>query len=234
MFAILKKEISSYFKSPIGYIILAIYWLFGGFYFYFTALVHNSASLTYLFSNLFLITIFIVPVITMRLLSEEKKQKTDQLLLTAPISLTSLVLGKYLASLIMFAACISITLLYTVTIACFTRPDYAVIFGNILGIMLLSAALISIGMFLSSLTENQIIAAVSGFAIGLIIFLLDVISRHIPIEFLSKMLSSLSFMSHYNNFTLGIINLVDIVFFLSVCAIFNFLTIRVFEKKRWA
>lgn len=234
MFAILKKEVSSYFKSPIGYIILAIYWAFAGFYFYVTSLAQNSASLTYLFSNMFIITIFIVPIITMRLLSEEKKQKTEQLLLTSPVSLTSIVVGKYLASLVMFIACISITLLYTATVAFFTPLDYAVIFSNLLGTILLSAALISIGMFLSSITENQIVSAISGFAVGIFIVLLDAIARFIPVEFLSSIFSKLSFMSHYNNFTLGVINLVDVVFFLSICIIFNFLTIRVFEKKRWA
>ena len=89
-------------------------------------------------------------------------------------------------------------------------------------------------MFLSSVTENQIVAAISGFATCIFILLLDTISNYIPLEFLSKLFSDLSFMSHYNNFTLGIIKLSDFVFFLSVCIIFNFLTIRVFEKKRWA
>ena len=234
MLAILKREISAYFKSSIGYIVMTIYFIFGGFYFYLTSLAQNSASLTYMFSNMFIITVFIIPVITMRLLSEEKKQKTDQLLLTSPISLTSVILGKYFASLIMFFVCISITFLYTITIAFFTHPDYPVILGNLLGIILLSASLISIGMFLSSLTENQIVAAISGFAAGIFILLLDTIAKYIPIDFLSKVFSKLSFMTHYNNFTLGVINLVDIVFFISVCLIFNFLTVRVFEKKRWA
>lgn len=234
MFAILKKEISSYFISPIGYIVMTIYWIFGGFYFYLTSLAQNSSSLTYMFSNLFIITVFIIPILTMRLFSEEKKQKTDQLLLTVPIPLRSVVIGKYLAALIMFIICIAISFVYTITISFFTPPDFAVILGNLLGIILLSAALISIGMFLSSLTENQIIAAISGFAVGILILLLDTIAKYIPTEFLSNVFSKLSFMSHYNNFTLGVINLIDIIFFISVCIIFNFLTVRVFEKKRWA
>ena len=234
MLAILKKEINSYFNSAIGYVVLAAYWIFGGFYFYLTCLAQNSSNLSYMFSNLFIITLFIVPILTMRLLSEEKKQKTDQLLLTSPVSLISVILGKYLAALLIFIICISVTIIYTITIAFFTHPDYPVILGNLLGIFLLSSAIISIGMFLSSITENQIVAAISGFATCIFILLLDTIANYIPLEFLSKLFSNLSFMLHYNNFTLGVISLVDVVFFLSICVIFNFLTIRVFEKKRWA
>lgn len=234
MLAIFKREIGAYFKSPIGYVILAIYWLFAGIYFYATALAQNSASLTYLFNNMFIITIFVIPIVTMRLFSDEKRQKTDQLLLTSPISLTGIVVGKYLAALVMFASCLVITLLYTATLAFFAHPDYAVIFGNLLGAALLSAALISIGMFLSSLTENQIVAAVSGIAIGIFIVLLDALAKFIPFKFLCNIFASLSFMAHYNSFTLGVVSVADIIFFLSVCIIFNFLTIRVFEKKRWA
>lgn len=234
MLAIIKREISSYFNSAIGYVVITAYLIFGGFYFYITCLAQNSSNLSYMFSNLFIITLFIVPILTMRLLSEEKKQKTDQLLLTSPVSLVSIILGKYLAALFIFMVCISVTIVYTITISFFTRPNYPLIFGNLLGIFLLSSATISIGMFLSSVTENQIVAAISGFATCIFILLLDTISNYIPLEFLSKLFSDLSFMSHYNNFTLGIIKLSDFVFFLSVCIIFNFLTIRVFEKKRWA
>lgn len=234
MLAIIKREISSYFNSAIGYVVITAYLIFGGFYFYITCLAQNSSNLSYMFSNLFIITLFIVPILTMRLLSEEKKQKTDQLLLTSPVSLVSIILGKYLAALFIFMICISVTIVYTITISFFTRPNYPLIFGNLLGIFLLSSATISIGMFLSSVTENQIVAAISGFATCIFILLLDTISNYIPLEFLSKLFSDLSFMSHYNNFTLGIIKLSDFVFFLSVCIIFNFLTIRVFEKKRWA
>lgn len=234
MLAIIKREISSYFNSAIGYVVITAYLIFGGFYFYITCLAQNSSNLSYMFSNLFIITLFIVPILTMRLLSEEKKQKTDQLLLTSPVSLVSIILGKYLAALFIFMICISVTIVYTITISFFTRPNYPLIFGNLLGIFLLSSTTISIGMFLSSVTENQIVAAISGFATCIFILLLDTISNYIPLEFLSKLFSDLSFMSHYNNFTLGIIKLSDFVFFLSVCIIFNFLTIRVFEKKRWA
>lgn len=234
MSAIIKKEIGTYFSSAIGYVVMAIFFIFGGFYFYVTSLVSNSANLSNTFSNLFIITIFLVPIITMRLFSEEKKQKTDQVLFTAPVNLLSIIVSKFLSAVLMFFICISVTIFYAFAISFFTKPNWGVILGNFLGLLLLGSSLISIGLFLSATTENQIVAAVSGFGIGIFILLLDSIAKLIPTKFISNILSNLSFMSHYNNFTMGVISLVDIIFFISVCLIFNFLTLKIFEKKRWA
>ncbi len=234
MLAIMKREISSYFSSAIGYIILAAFYVFGGLYFYMTSLLANNTSLADTFGNLFVILIFMIPVLTMRLFSEEKKQKTDQALLTAPVSLLSIALGKYFAALIMYLICIAITLVYAIVISFFNAPSWVTVLTNFLGIFLLGAALIAIGMFLSSITENQIIAAISGIVIGIFIFMIDAIASAISIPFVNTVLKKISFMSHYNNFTLGILSLADVVFFISVCVLFVFLTIRVFEKKRWS
>ncbi|MBR1779153.1 MAG: ABC transporter permease subunit [Clostridia bacterium] len=233
MKAIIKREFNSYFTSPIGYIVLAAFFAFAGFYFYVTCLIANSSNLSYTFSNIFIITIFLIPILTMRVFSEEKKQKTDVVLFTSPVKLYSVVLGKFVASLSIFSICISINLLFAVIIAFFTQVNVASVLGNFLGLFLLSATLISIGIFLSSLTENQIISAISCIGVGLFILLFDTLSHIIQIKFISNIFSDLSFMSRYDNFTLGIINFSDVVFFLSVCAIFLFLTVRVFEKKRW-
>ena len=183
---------------------------------------------------MFVIMIFVIPILTMRLFSEEKKQKTDQVLLTAPVSLTSIVLGKYFAALIMYLFCILITLVYAVIISFFNTPDWITVLGNFLGIFLLGAALIAIGMFLSSITENQIVAAIGGIVVGVLMLFMDSIAQAISVDFISNILKKISFMSYYNNFTLGVLNLKDIVFFLSVCVLFIFFTIRVFEKKRWS
>lgn len=233
MLAIMKREISSYFSSAIGYIILAAFYVFGGLYFYMTSLLANNTSLSDTFGNLFVILIFMIPVLTMRLFSEEKKQKTDQALLTAPVNLLSIALGKYFAALIMYLICIAITLIYAVIISFFTAPSWVTILTNFLGIFLLGAALIAIGMFLSSITENQIIAAISGIVVGIFIFMMDAIAGAISVPFVNNILKEISFMSHYNNFTLGVLSLADVVFFISVCVLFIFLTVRVFEKKRW-
>ena len=234
MAAIIKREISAYFLSAIGYIVLAAFYIFGGFYFYMSVLMSNTTDLSYTFSSLFVIMIFVIPILTMRLFSEEKKQKTDQVLLTAPVSLTSIVLGKYFAALIMYLFCILITLVYAVIISFFNTPDWITVLGNFLGIFLLVAALNATGMVFASITENQIVAAIGGIVVGVLMLFMDSIAQAISVDFISNILKKISFMSYYNNFTLGVLNLKDIVFFLSVCVLFIFFTIRVFEKKRWS
>ncbi len=234
MLAIIKREILSYFSSATGYIILAAFYVFGGFYFYMTSLASNTTDLSYTFSSLFIILIFIIPILTMKLFSEEKKQKTDQALLTAPISLTSMTLGKYFAAIIMYLFCITITLIYAIIVSFFNSPDWAIFASNFLGIFLLGSALIAIGMFLSSITESQIIAAIGGIVIGVLMLFIESIAHAVSVEFISKFLNKISFMNYYDDFTLGIISLENVVFFLSVCILFVFFTIRVFEKKRWS
>ncbi|MDR1254148.1 MAG: ABC transporter permease subunit [Oscillospiraceae bacterium] len=234
MNAIFKREMGSYFFSPIGYAVLALFYLASGYFFTASSLTADSSSLTGTFNALFTIVAFVIPIITMRLFSEDKKQKTDQALLTAPVRLSSIVLGKYLAALTLFFFCISITLVYALIISAFTSPDWAAVSGNFIGIFLLGSALIAIGMFLSALTESQMVAAISNVAIGIFTIVMDSIISKISVKFLADILKNLSFTGHYQSFPLGMIKLEDIIFFLSVCGVFIFLTTRVFEKKRWS
>lgn len=233
MSAIIKREINTYFSSAIGYVFLSIFYIFAGFNFFTYCLYSNSSSLTYVYKYLFTFTCFIIPILTMRLISEDKKQKTDQALYTAPIRLSSIALGKFISAIIVFTIAISITLIYALIISFFTMPDWPVVIGSFLGILLLGSALISIGMFLSSLTENQVIAAISTLGVGLFIIFMDSIASVIKNKFIKESLNSLSFNSHYQNFSLGIFNFTDIIFFLTVTALFIFLTVYVLAKKRW-
>ena len=233
MFAILKRELSAYFASPIGYIYLAVFYVFSG-YFFFGVLYSNTTSLSNVFNGMFTIIMLLIPILTMRLLSEARKNKTDQALLTAPINLISLVMGKFLSALIVYALGVAITLVYAIIIATFARPDWMVICGNIVGMLLLGAALIAIGMFISALTENQVIAAVGGFAAGFSLILVDSLSTLVTIDWLSSFISGLSFMVRYDEFTSGILDISNVLFFVSVCAVFIFFTVRVFEKRRWS
>ena len=233
MFAVLKRELSAYFSSPIGYIYLAVFYVFSG-YFFFGVLYSNTTSLSNVFNGMFTIIMLLIPILTMRLMSEDLKNKTDQALLTAPISLLSLVLGKFLSALIVYCLGVAITLVYAIVIATFAPPDWTVVFGNVLGMLLLGAALISIGMFISALTENQVIAAVGGFAVGFSLILVNSLASLISTEWLKKFVSGLSFMERYDEFTNGILDISNIFFFISICAVFVFFTVRVFEKRRWS
>ena len=233
MFAVLKRELSAYFSSPIGYIYLAVFYVFSG-YFFFGVLYSNTTSLSNVFNGMFTIIMLLIPILTMRLMSEDLKNKTDQALLTAPISLLSLVLGKFLSALIVYCLGVAITLVYAIVIATFAPPDWTVVFGNVLGMLLLGAALIAIGMFISALTENQVIAAVGGFAVGFSLILVNSLASLISTEWLKKFVSGLSFMERYDEFTNGILDISNIFFFIIICAVFVFFTVRVFEKRRWS
>lgn len=235
MIAVMKRELSSYFLSVLAYVYLAIFTLFSGIYFFVTCLYgYGSNNLAHVFGNLFVIVIFLVPILTMKLWSEEKKQKTDQLLLTAPVRLTSIVFGKYLAALLIFLSGLFITIIYAGIISAFADPVWPLVLTHFLGLLLLGGALISIGLFISSLTESQLISAIVSFAIGLLIMMMDSLSSFMNIKFLANLFNAISFNRHYQNFTSGILNLTDVVFFLSVSLTFIFLNIRVLEKKRWS
>ena len=232
MLAILKREMSNYFTSPIGYIFLAVFYFFSGMFFT-SVLAANTTDITYVFSSLFTVLIFIIPLLTMRSMSEDKKQKTDQLLLTSPLNLSGLVAGKFLAAFLMYCIALAVTVVYSLILAAFAVPEWPVVIGNILGALLLGAALISIGVFISSLTENQLIAAVGSFAVMMFILMIDGFASLIPVTQIASIITSLSFMSRYNDFVTGILNTSNIRVFISVAGVFNFFTVRVLEKRRW-
>ena len=154
MAAIYKREMHSYLTSAVGYVFLAVFFAISGYYFFATSLVSNSTDLSYVFSNLFSIAIFLVPLLTMKLFSEERKQRTEQLLFTAPVRFTGVVLGKFFASLTMYLLGMSVTLVYFLVMCAFRVPDVAVFAGNFLGLLLLGAAL------LASAGENALRGAV--------------------------------------------------------------------------
>lgn len=233
MIAILKRELSAYFNSAIGYIVLAVFYFFSGMYFS-VCLNYDSSDLSFVFANMFMIVLFLIPIITMKSFSEEKRQKTDQALLTAPVNLFEIAMGKFLGALTLYACCVAIFLFYTLIICFFTKPDWAIILCTFLGLFLLGAAMIAIDIFVSVLTESQVIAAVVGIAVGLFIYMLDSLASLSSSAFVSNLVNAISFNKNYINFTYGILSLSNILFFVSVIAIFIFLTIRVLEKKRWS
>ena len=234
MTAILKRELSSYFNSAIAYIVMAVFFGFSGYFFVGTCFVGNVSSLSYTFSNIFVVIIFLIPIISMKTFSEEKKQKTDLALLTSPASLFDIVMGKFLGAFTLYALCCSIFFVYGVVIAFFTTPDWAVIICTIIGLLLVGGLFISIDVFISSLTESQVIAAVVGMAVGLTVYMMGTIISMVKIEWLSNALEAISPLNYYNNFTYGMLDLSGIVFFLSVIWLFIFFIIRVLDRKRWS
>ena len=233
MLAILKREFKSYFTSPIGYVCLAVFVAFEGFYF---SMLYSAGfpDVSYVYSGMFTISLFIIPILTMRLLSEDKRQKVDQALLTAPVSLWAIAVGKFLAALSVFALGFSPTLIYQLILQAVSSPDWLVFFGNYLGIVLLGASLISLGLFISSLTESQVVSAVGNFAVSLAILSLDSLVSVANNSFISDMVSWISFSTRYNAFVSGTFDITNLIFFLSFTVVFLFLTVRVLEKKRYS
>lgn len=233
MIAVMKRELKAYFSAPIGYIFLAGFFIFGGLFLYLTNLLSATADMSSLYSLLFTLCLLLLPLLTMRLMSEEKKQKTDQLLLTSPVSLSGLVFGKFLAAFTVFAVALSMTLVYALVLAAYTDPGWEMVFGNFFGLLAVGGSIIAIGLFISSLTESQVVAAIGTYAAVIVVLFIDIIAVLIPIDFLSTFFASLSFFERYEEFTLGIFNLEHIIFFMSVYGVFIFLTVRNLDKKRW-
>ena len=246
MKAIFRREFVSYFTTPIGYIFLAIFFALAGIDYSVTSIAKGSsgssggaqgygtAELTQFFLWLLIIIVILIPILTMRTLSEDKRQKTDQILLTSPVNLSGIVAGKFFASFLVYIMGLAITLIFSVVVSAFSKPDWLTIFGNIVGLLLLGAACISIGIFASSLTENQVVSAVISLASIGLMSLLSVISSFIPIEIVQTILNKLCFLERYIGFTYGQFDLSSALYFISVAAAFMFFTVRVLEKRRWA
>ena len=234
MFAIFKRELKAYFTSPLGYVFLAIFYAFSGLFFYIFSLSVGSTDISSVFLMMFIVLMVFVPLLTMRLLSEDKKQKTDQLILTAPVSLLSIVMGKFLAAYAIFVIGVAVMPVYGFVMSTFATVSWLPIWGNTVGLLLLGGIFVSIGLFISSLTENQMIAAIGGFFINLMILLMNTLKSALPNGFLQDVLSSISVYSRYSEITSGIFSLSSLIFFVSVIFIFLFLTVRVLEKRRWA
>jgi ABC-2 type transport system permease protein len=194
----------------------------------------DSATMTGVFSSLMLICVFIIPILTMRTFSDELRQKTDQALLTSPVSLIGIVMGKFLAALTVFAIGLSSTVIFAIILGATSALDTWVIVGNIVGMLLVGIALISIGIFISNLTESQVVSAIGGIFVMLMLFLLDNLSSVIQTPAIQSLIKAISINDRYSNFALGIFNLSDAVFYLSIAVLFVFFTVRVLEKRRWS
>lgn len=234
MGAILKRELGAYFSSATAYVVMAVYFFFSGLFFNFYCISANSSSLSYVYGNMFYIILFLIPIITMKTFAEEKKQKSDQALLTAPTSLTEIVLGKFLGAFCLYAICCCIFLVYAVVISFFASPEWSVILCTFIGILLLGGSLIAINVFISVMTESMVVAAVIGMGVGLVISMTNYLINLIQVDWIKNILNKINFLSYYENFTYGILSIVDVVFFLSVTALFLFFTVRVLEKRRWS
>lgn len=235
MGAIFKRDFKSYFTSPVGYLFIAIMMFFEGWSFA-TLYSKNSTDISVIFLSQYMFVFFLIPFLTMRTMSEDRRQKVDQALITSPVSLYGIVFGKFFATFAIFMISYSITLVFQVILA--FQPDavvnWLIYSGNVLGIALMGGALIALGIFVSSLTENQLVAAVCSFAATYLIYSLDSLAGIINISWVTSIVNAISFVGRYTTFTEGIIDYSNIVFFVGFAAIFIFLTVRILDKRRYS
>ncbi len=249
MFAIYRKELKSYFITPMGYVYVGIFLALSALIFCYTTLISKSYDTANYFSTLIMAFVVLIPLLTMKLFSEEKKLRTEQMLLTAPVTITGMVLGKYLAALTMFigsliASCINFIPLYAVAFRERAEagntasikhigPSGAQIIGALIGIALVGAAFIAVGMLISTLTENQLASAVISVAVLLVMILLSMVNSFIPNYAVRFIIDWVCVLSRFAAFGYGIFDFSALLYYLSLTSVFIFLTIRVYEKRRW-
>ena len=234
MKAILMKEWKGYFQSPIGYIFSGIFLALCAMFFVTGSLMYQSADLSSMFANINVVYLFLVSILTMGLFSLERSRRTDQLLLTAPVSVTEVVVGKYLAALATFGVTLVVSLIFPLILSIFGHPSGSEMLGSYIGFVLLWGAFISIGLFISALTESQMIAAVVTFGVLLLVYYMDWIAANITNATLQKIVQWFSLMSRYDEFQSGILNVVNIVYYLSFIGIFLLLTVQVIRRRQYS
>ncbi len=247
MFAIYKKELRSYFINALGYVYVGVFLAASALMLCATTLKVNSYDTSSYFQLLIFSFIILIPLLTMKLFSEEKKLRTEQLLLTAPVTIWGMTIGKFLAAFTIFfgsllTSCINLFPLYSYANAeradapysvIHIGPSSAKIIGCLIGVTLIGAAFIAIGMFVSSLTENQLASAVITITIILVMLLLNVINQQIDTYAIRVVIDWFCVLSRFSSFTNGYIDYSAIIYYLSITGVFLLLTVRVYDKRRW-
>lgn len=287
MLAIYKKELRSYFTSMIGYVFIAIFLLIIGIYFYMNNLLIGVANFEYTVANVSFIFVLLVPLLTMRIMAEENKQKTDQLLYTSPVTASDIVMGKFFAVFTILSFVIAIISTYPLIMTRYGSVPFATSYASIIGFLLLGGAYLAMGLFLSSLTDSQVVAAVITFIVFFFTLFMEGIASGISTNYrtafiffivlvlilciilwimmhnmavslgvaivglgilsalyiyspsiydgaIVKVFSWLSATARFNNFYMGILDLADIIYYLSIIFVFLFLSTQVIKKKRWS
>jgi ABC-2 type transport system permease protein len=213
---IFRKEFSAYFVSPIAYIVIAIFLLITGWFFFATFFLFNQANLRAFYALLPIVFAFVIPAITMRLISEEINVGSDEILLTMPVTFRDVILGKFLASVALVGAMMIPTVAYPLTVSFMGQLDWGPVVGGYVGAVFLGAAFSAVGLFASALTRNQIIAFIIGLAICFMLTLIDKMLYFLP----QSMLAVFAYLGadfHFQNIAKGIVDSRDILYFVSIC-----------------
>ena len=234
MLAIFKRELKSYFVGVLGYVFLVIYLTVAGILFSYTTMFSMSSDVTNFFTLMLVFSAVVLPLLTMKSFSEERKTKTAQLVLTAPVSLPAMVFGKFFASYTVFGAATVLSSLYFLFLIPYTQLKFAVLFGNLIALLLVGMVFISIGLFVSALTENQLSAAIGTIAIILCFLGIGLVNALIPTSYAIRyVFDALSIFTRFQSFVNGYFEFASVIYYLSVSGIFLWLTIRVYDRRRF-
>lgn len=228
------KELTAYFTTPMAYIVTAVFLAMSGFFFAQDLTTFQLARLHGFFGSASFLLLLIAPILTMRLLAEEQKLGTLELLLTAPVRDQEVVIGKFLAVAGILFMMLFITLYYPILLIKFSEPDLGPMLSGYLGLFLLGACFLSLGIFASSLTSSQIVAAVVGIGLSLLFWLLDSagnLAQNVPL--IRDVLIYLSLSANYSDFVRGVIDTKALVYYISFIVVVIFFAIRSLETRRW-
>lgn len=248
MFAIYKKELRSFFINPIGYVYVGVFLGVAALLCCYTTIMSNSYDTSTYFTLMMFALGILIPLLTMRLFAEERKLRTEQLLLTAPVTITGMVLGKFCAAFTVFASSLLVSCINFIPIFVVANiergnqtydyyhigPVMGELIGNLVGLLLIGAAFIALGTFISALTENQLAAAVLTISVIVAMLALGLLNSFIDVYWIRVVISWISIYSRFGNFQNGLFDFAAILYYASICFVFVFLTIRVYEKRRWS
>ena len=248
---IFKKEMRLYFGSPVAWVVMTIFLFIAGYFFYSIFAFYTLASmqsamnpqmgrdlnvtdsvLRPLFSNMSVILLLLMPIITMRLFAEERRSGTIELLLTYPVRDGAVLLAKYLAALGLYALMLALTLLYPGIVFYFTRVEWGPLLTGYLGLLLMGATFLAVGIFASSLTENQIVASITTFGVLLFLWVVGWSAEYVGGSW-GRVLSHLSLLDHFDTFARGVLDTKDVIYYVDVTVVALFLTLRSLEARRW-
>jgi ABC-2 type transport system permease protein len=234
--AIFKRELKSYFSSSVGFVFIIFYILVSNSFFFFVQDFFKQGQVTmrYYFAALPWIFLFFVPAVTMRLWAEEKKLGTLEVLLTMPLREVEVVLGKFLASFVFILVALLCSMTIPISLIILGQPDVGVMVGSYVGALLLGAAYLAIGLYISSLAENQVVAFIISLAVIFCLLLTGVAPVYLnQLGAFAQICEYVSLLSHFNNVTRGVIDSRDVIYYLSVIALFLWLNVKNIEARKW-
>ena len=232
MRAIFKKEVAIYFNTSFGYVFMGIFLLLSGIVFVAYNLIGTRGDIYGMFGVLNYVSIIIFPVLTMKLLAEEKRMATDQVLFTSPISIAAIIVGKYLAACFVYLISLLATSVFAVFIALYSETSVGALVGSYLGFALLGAAYIAICLFASSLTDSQVTSAIIGFGFLFGFMIVGLLTNAVPVPFIKRILAFFAILSKYQEFANGVLKIGPLVYYLSFAAGFVWLTVMVVKSKQ--